>query len=431
MTAIELLRWTCGGVWILLAVGLAGAADRGRPWVRHTIDASSRGADGVRLADVNADGRPDIVTGWEEGGQVRIYLHPGPQGVARPWPAVTVGKVASPEDAVFADLDGDGAADVVSSCEGRTQTVFVHWAPPKAGDLLKPSAWQTRAIPATRGVARWMFCLPMQVDGQRGIDLVVGSKQPGGQIAWLESPADPRDLAAWKRHPICQAGWIMSLIDADMDGDGDVDVIASDRKGALRSCFWLENPGRGEALRKPWPRHVIGAAGKEVMFVWRGDVNGDGRADILAATKPDELICMLQTHPAGKAWRSVTVKKPITNAGTLKSVAAGEVDLDGKIDVVLSCENASREKSGVLWVSFPAGITAPPGKVHEISGPVGVKYDLVELLDVDGDGDLDVLTCEERANLGVIWYENPARARAGRSAAKKESFRLSPRSLDK
>ncbi len=46
---------------------------------------------------------------------------------------------------------------------------------------------------------------------------------------------------------------------------------------------------------------------------------------------------------------------------------------------------------------------------HPISGPQGIKFDLVKLLDLDGDGDLDVLTCEERDNLGVIWYENPLR----------------------
>jgi len=42
-----------------------------------------------------------------------------------------------------------------------------------------------------------------------------------------------------------------------------------------------------------------------------------------------------------------------------------------------------------------------------VSGPEGVKYDLVALVDLDGDGDLDVITTEETANLGVIWYENP------------------------
>ena len=74
-----------------------------------------------------------------------------------------------------------------------------------------------------------------------------------------------------------------------------------------------------------------------------------------------------------------------------------------------TCENAHQEKSGVIWLSYREKVTDPAWQAHEISGPHGVKYDLVELLDFDGDGDLDVLTCEERANLGVIWYENPAK----------------------
>jgi hypothetical protein len=48
-------------------------------------------------------------------------------------------------------------------------------------------------------------------------------------------------------------------------------------------------------------------------------------------------------------------------------------------------------------------------RLFDLSGAAGVKFDLLETLDIDGDGDLDVLTCEETENLGVIWYENPAR----------------------
>ena len=97
------------------------------------------------------------------------------------------------------------------------------------------------------------------------------------------------------------------------------------------------------------------------------------------------------------------------NAGTGKGIAVGDINLDGTPDIVFSCESAAKDKSGVLWMSCrdkPIGRAWHP---HEISGPEGVKYDLVELLDLDGDGDLDVLTCEERRNLGVIWYENPTR----------------------
>ena len=53
------------------------------------------------------------------------------------WPAVTVGQVTSPEDAVFADVDGDGAVDVIRSvAKARERTVFIHWAPPDKDQYL-------------------------------------------------------------------------------------------------------------------------------------------------------------------------------------------------------------------------------------------------------------------------------------------------------
>ena len=44
-----------------------------------------------------------------------------------------------------------------------------------------------------------------------------------------------------------------------------------------------------------------------------------------------------------------------------------------------------------------------------LGGPAGVKFDLMQVLDLDADGDLDVITCEEVDQLGVVWYENPHR----------------------
>ena len=202
-------------------------------WPRHTIDAESKGADGVRVADANGDGQLDVVTGWEEGGVVRVYLHPGAARVRQPWPAVTVGSVISPEDAVFFDVDGDGSTDVISSCEGTNRRVFVHWAPGKSDRPLSSSPWSTEAFPAVAGRAMWMFAAPAQVDRRGGTDLVVGGKGSGAVIGWLRAPSEPRRLSAWKFQPLRDVGWVMSLRCEDLDLDGDWDVLASDRKGEI------------------------------------------------------------------------------------------------------------------------------------------------------------------------------------------------------
>ncbi|MBU1823297.1 MAG: VCBS repeat-containing protein, partial [Bacteroidetes bacterium] len=116
---------------VVLCLGGVGVYAQSGPWLRHTIDSSSTGADGVKLADINGDGLPDIVTGWEEGNLTRLYLHPGKAHVKAPWPAVTVGATPSVEDAVFADLDGDGRLEILSCAEKGSEKILVHWAPPE------------------------------------------------------------------------------------------------------------------------------------------------------------------------------------------------------------------------------------------------------------------------------------------------------------
>jgi len=373
------------------------------PWPRHTIDDSSQGADGVRLADLNGDGLLDIATGWEEGGIARVYQHPGLKQAREKWPAVTVGEVATPEDAVLADLDGDGQLDVISSCEGKTRTMFVHWAPSDSANRFRSDAWRTEAFPAAQKQAQWMFCLPAQFDGRHGIDLIIGAKGPQAQISWLQAPEDPRRLDDWKLHKLCDAGWIMSLIRTDIDGDGDPDILASDRRGDEQGCVWLENPGSATAA---WTKHPIGAGDGEVMFLDYGDVDGDSLNDVVVPITPRVIHWHRRLPGDEVAWETIEVPYP-EGMGTAKSTAVTDINGDGLADISLSCENA-KNKQGVAWLeqrrSGAGEITWSP---HDISGPTGTKFDLLQVYDVDGDGDPDLLTCEERENLGVIWYENP------------------------
>jgi hypothetical protein len=374
----------------VITIPATALADRGTPWKRHVIDDTSKGADGVRLLDVNGDRLPDVATAWEEGGLVRAYLHPGKQKVRQPWPAVTVGKQSSGEDAVFTDVDGDGAFDVVSCHEGKTRAVYVHWAPRDEQKYLDPSAWRTESFP-TLANAQWMFCLPTQSG------LVLGSKGKGASIGLLRPPAaNPRDLAAWTFEKWYDAGWIMSLELVDLDRDGDLDVLASDRYGQTPGILWFENPGPAAGA---WKNHRVATGIGEPRFCCPADLTGAGRTDVLVATPADIVHLRLD----GKVEQRI----PLPDwTGRGKAVTTGDIDGDGKVDLVFSCENAGDTKSGVVWIRSDGAKWI----FQDISGPDGIKYDRVELLDLDGDKDLDVLTTEERHSgkgLGIIWYENP------------------------
>ncbi len=395
----------------LLLIVTTAASCFAAAWPCHTIDDSSRGADGVKLADVNGDGLADITTGWEEGGITRAYLNPGPADSAKPWPAVTVGRTPSVEDAVWVDLDADGATDIVTCCEGNARTMFVHWAPSNRKLLLSEEAWEHEEIPATKGRMQWMFAQPLDVDGRHGVDLVAGTKGQNGQLGWLESPGDPRKLGDWQWHSICQVGWVMSIQLSDMNADGDVDILITDRKGPARGCRWLENPGQGPEQNTPWTNHFIGGKGREVMFAALADLDTDGLTDVLVAVKKAEVLYLRCLDETGTQWAESTIAFP-KNMGTAKGIAAGDIDLDGRLDLVVSCESATPPESGVQWLSYENSPFERKWQGHEISGPAGIKYDRIELLDFDADGDLDVLTCEERhedKGLGIIWYENPTR----------------------
>ena len=386
-------------------------ASRAQPWPRHTIDDSSRGADGVRFRDINGDGRLDIATGWEEGGTVRVYLHPGAANVRTRWPAVTVGKAKSPEDAVFVDFNGDGVLDVVSSCEGSTRTAFVHLAPRDRTKLLDATAWRTEAIPATEREQQWMYALPLDIDGRRGIDLVVGSKGKNAGIGWLESPEDRSDVTAWTYHRLRDARWIMSLEAVDIDRDGDWDVLASDRKGDQRGVFWMENGGHGVEPAVAWLEHEIGGEEHEVMFLDFADIDGVGSHEVVVAAKPRRVIVFSARANPGERWKPEVIEL-VGNLGNAKAVRVSDVDLDGQADLILSCEGATGDKSGVAWFCHErtANGDAEPGwTMNDIAGSPGTKFDRMELVDLDADGDLDVITCEETENLGVIWYENLTR----------------------
>jgi len=142
-----------------------------------------------------------------------------------------VGAVKDAEDAILVDLGGDGRLDVVSCTEGKTRSVFWHRFTGQSTELLQAEKWITAPFPSLAGKQMWMQAVPLNVDQQRGVDLILASKGSGATIGWLQSPANVDDVAACQSHPLRDATWFMSLLLHDMDGDGDTDLVFTDGKG--------------------------------------------------------------------------------------------------------------------------------------------------------------------------------------------------------
>ncbi len=384
-------------------------AMEGRPlhtpenWKMHIIDNTSFGADGTKLGDANKDGFPDIVTGWEQGEEARLYFNPGTKKADSPWPFVAVHAPGS-EDAFLVDLDGDGSQDIVTLSEDNNDRITFHWAPTDFDQYQKSAYWKSEDVPVSLG-RKWMFGVPMDIDHKNGIDLVVGSKGENGTLGWLESPKDPKRIVEWQYHEISLAGWIMSIRKTDLDQDGLEDILISDRKGPDRGVRWLQNPGN----REQWQNHMIGLNDGEPMFLDLVDLNDDGLDDIIVPDLIQGFVVF--TQKPDHTWQRINIPFPQSSGTRGKCVAVGDIDNDGQLDVVSSYEGAEG-KEGVMWTS---GLLSQHRKDHNVSGAAGIKFDLVKLIDMDGDGDLDILTSEENNNsstvagLGVIWYENPTK----------------------
>ncbi|MEM6840741.1 MAG: VCBS repeat-containing protein [Bacteroidota bacterium] len=374
------------------------------PWARHTIDNTSFGADGTKTYFANQDSLPDIISGWEQGNVTRLYFHPGKP--TQKWPYVEVPSPAV-EDALLADLDEDGFPDIITLSEGQHQRITVHWAPNNWQQYQQSSAWQSVNIPCTIQATQWMFGVAHQVDGVNGLDLIVGSKNKGGTLGWLEAPANPRIVDQWQFYEISPAGWIMSIEIVDVNRDGYSDILISDRKGNNRGVRWLEYPAQQDKLRAQWNNHIIGLTQGEPMFLTTVVTSKAGLTDIYAASLSDYIFHFTATSDD---WAQDSITFP-AEAGTRgKSVAVGNVNHDGSIDLVTTYEGADRKHGVMLSLANDSGWQHYP-----ISDTLGRKFDFAKLIDLDQDGDLDVLTSEENNNsatqggLGVIWYENPSK----------------------
>ena len=364
-------------------------------WERVTIDDDGIGADGIKLSYLNKDDHLDMVVGWEQSGIVKAYISPEQKGQL--YRSITV-NAPSVEDAFAMDIDGDGGMDLVSLSEGKDQNIRFHFGPASNSMYLDSSNWESHILGCSSKKTKWMFGLEADIDGINGKDIIVGGKAHSF-VGWLESPQDPRKLEDWKLHRLCDIEWVMSIYAIDMNQDGYEDILFSDRKGDSSGIYWLEHPGKILADVQ-WQLHYLGLKGKHPLF-FDVQIISDGNMEILSGSENRNIY---HCRSIANEWQCEEYSLPSEAPRRAKAAIMGNLDTDKELEWVITTEGAL-DKTGV-WL-FDDGQFIP------ISDDLGEKYDYALLHDVDQDGDLDILTCEEANNgqngngLGLIWYKNP------------------------
>lgn len=346
-------------------------------WPMHVIKAGLLGADGT--ADNAA---LDIVSAWEQSGKATRSSYPGANLAAQPWPTQTLTATVGAEDAIYADVDADGSEDVVIGSEAKKLRIY--WGPAFTTSL---------TITTPDRLLSLAF-----MDGK----IVTGGKvSPCGVALWTPGP-NPRAAAGWVRTQISESGWVMNMIPLDVDVDGDLDLLLSDRdyvtysngtrRYDLQGARWLEAPA--------WTNHSVGVPEGSHKMVSVADLDGDGALDVIDTRSSATVnTTTLQRSSDWLSWVGTVIPQP-SGVGQVHATAPADINHDGALDLFLTYSNAGGDLSGVVWLE------APNWTRHEVSGALGEKFDNALARDLDGDGDLDVVTSEQIEIQSVVWYEN-------------------------
>jgi hypothetical protein len=180
---------------------------------------------------------------------------------------------------------------------------------------------------------------------------------------------------------------------ADLDNDGDIDIVLGDG-GGQDNILWFENPlrnglgggGGNPRIGANWIVHTIGTHGDTVHDIEVADFDNDGVREVLTSGHGFTRLW----KRSGPGWVSANLSS-LAGSG----VFVGDIDRDGKRDIATIS----------AWLKNPGDIINGAWVRHPIS--TSLDGDECLLADVNTDGRLDLVTFDAHGLSTIWWFEQP------------------------
>ncbi len=340
-------------------------------------------------ADLDGDGKPDLIVANGDSNTVTIYHNNSSPGTIAftEVASFTMGANGYPIGVAAGDLDGDGKPDIVIS-NYYTQTLSFYRNASSPGNIVMDSVL---SVPSGNYILGASIA---DLNGDGKPEVIVACQ--GSNLISVYTNSSTLGHIAFSNETSILApsgGSPFKVVVADLDGDGKPDLAAANSYAGTVSVYLNTTPTGGVIS---FAGDVDFATGNFPEGVAIGDIDGDGKPDLVVANNTDNTLSLLRnTSTVGNL--SFAPQLTVNSGYAAYDLVIADLDGDGKPDIAVD-DQYNNTVSVHRNTSTPGTIAISPNVDYNTGN---IPYSITTA-DFDGDGKPDLATCNDADNTFTV-----------------------------